>query len=81
MSVHSSVLTCFDGDKATRAGRPVAPFMSRQNVCGSGFTALRFGWVKFDFTTPDSTAQVYAGEKNNLTSDEALNVTNLEFGK
>eukprot|EP01053_Blabericola_migrator_P003462 Blabericola_migrator_1__3461@NODE_2021_length_3404_cov_112_009290_g1284_i0_p2_GENE_NODE_2021_length_3404_cov_112_009290_g1284_i0NODE_2021_length_3404_cov_112_009290_g1284_i0_p2_ORF_typecomplete_len508_score54_24_NODE_2021_length_3404_cov_112_009290_g1284_i017673290 len=60
-------------------GRPVAPFSSRQNVCGSGFTALRFGWVKFDFVTPTSMAHIY---KNKPCADynETLTSSNFEFG-
>eukprot|EP01054_Gregarina_sp_Poly1_P010033 Gregarina_sp_Poly_1__10032@NODE_672_length_6835_cov_143_220597_g507_i0_p1_GENE_NODE_672_length_6835_cov_143_220597_g507_i0NODE_672_length_6835_cov_143_220597_g507_i0_p1_ORF_typecomplete_len873_score71_72DUF900/PF05990_12/2_6e21Abhydrolase_6/PF12697_7/0_069_NODE_672_length_6835_cov_143_220597_g507_i030895707 len=61
-------------------GRPVAPFSSRQNVCGSGFTALRFGWVRFDFVTPDSVAHVYKNKTTDNANNEALVAANFEFG-
>ncbi|EZG67806.1 putative transmembrane protein [Gregarina niphandrodes] len=61
-------------------GRPIAPFASRQNTCGSGFTALRLGWMRFDFVSSDSRQQVYGGNTGNRTSDEALIPDNYEFG-
>lgn len=60
-------------------GRPVPPFYSRQNVCGSGFTALRFGWVRFDFTTKDSSSHVYDAKPIGRY-DEALEPENFEYG-